>query len=64
MHTLNKAIAMQLVKCVYDEEVSERFPAGRGLLPDIEVPLTYEERFTSAEDIILARALEYIKTGQ
>lgn len=58
------SITVPLVKCVYDEEVSERFPAGRGLLPDIEVPLTYEERFTAAADVILARALEYLKHGK
>ncbi|MBQ7495827.1 MAG: hypothetical protein IJT75_08800 [Bacteroidaceae bacterium] len=51
---------LPLVKAVTATNVSERFPYGRGLLPDYEVPLTREEIFSSAEDVILKRALEII----
>ena len=51
---------LPLVKSVFDDSVSERFPAHRGLLPDVEVPLTYEEFFTSERDIILDKAVEII----
>ncbi|MBQ9285968.1 MAG: hypothetical protein IJ209_06795 [Bacteroidaceae bacterium] len=51
---------LPLVKAVTATNVSDRFPYGRGLLPDYEVPLTREEIFSSTEDIILNRALEII----
>lgn len=51
---------LPLVKSVFDDSVSERFPAHRGLLPDVEVPLTYEEFFTSNRDIILDKVIEII----
>jgi Periplasmic protease len=58
-------VRIPLVKCVFDEEtVNARVPAGRGLIPDYEVPLTYEEYYTSEEDIILNRALELIDQGK
>jgi hypothetical protein len=53
---------LPLVKAVTATNVSDRFPYGRGLLPDYEVPLTREEIFSSTEDIILNRALEIIKS--
>lgn len=53
---------LPLVKAITATEVSERFPYGRGLLPDYEVPLTQDEVFFSTEDIILKRALEIIQT--
>ena len=52
---------LPLVKAVTATNVSERFPYGRGLLPDHEVPLTREEIFSSTEDVILNRALEIIR---
>ena len=51
---------LPLVKAITATDVSERFPYGRGLLPDIEVPLTKEEVFFSTEDVILNKALEII----
>jgi hypothetical protein len=55
---------LPLVKAVTATNVSARFPYGRGLLPDYEVPLTREELFSSTEDIILQRALEIIHTNK
>jgi C-terminal processing protease CtpA/Prc len=52
---------LPLVKAVTATDISERFPYGRGLLPDYEVPLTREEVFSSTEDVILNKALEIIK---
>lgn len=51
---------LPLVKAITATNVSERFPYGRGLLPDYEVPLTQEEVFFSSEDVILKRALDII----
>ena len=51
---------LPLVKAVTATNISGRFPYGRGLLPDYEVPLTREEIFSSTEDIILNHALEII----
>ena len=56
------AFTLPLVKTVLDDSVSERFPAQRGLLPDVEVPLTYEEFYTSERDIVLDKAIEMINT--
>lgn len=54
------AFTLPLVKSVFDDEVTDRFPAHRGLLPDVEVALTYEEVYTSTGDPILDKALEII----
>ena len=51
---------LPLVKAITATDVSERFPYGRGLLPDYEVPLTQDEIFFSTEDVILKHALEII----
>lgn len=58
----NSKIMVQIpvVKCVLDETVTGRYPAGRGLLPDYEVPLTYEEVYTSPTDPVLSQALSLI----
>lgn len=55
---------LPLVKSVLDDTVSERFPARRGLLPDIEVPLTYDEIYASDCDPILDKALKLITERQ
>ncbi len=55
---------LPLVKIVTASEVSPRFPYGRGLLPDYEVPLTIDEIFSSPEDVILNRALEIIRESK
>jgi len=51
---------LPLVKSVLDDSASDRFPAQRGLLPDVEVPLTYEELYTSESDPILDKTLNII----
>lgn len=55
---------LPLVKLVTTNDISPRFPYGRGLLPDYEVPLTIEEIFSSSEDVILNRALEIIRESK
>ena len=55
---------LPLVKSVLDDSVTERFPDQRGLLPDVEVPLTYEELYTSENDPILDKALHIINSQQ
>ena len=59
----NIQVTIPLVQEVFDEEVTERTPAGRGLLPDYEVPITYEEIYTADNDPILDKALELIADG-
>ena len=51
-----------MVKIVFDETITNRFPAHRGLLPDIEVPISYDEVFIGKADFIMNKALEIIKT--
>ncbi|MBQ5528697.1 MAG: hypothetical protein IIU05_06580, partial [Bacteroidales bacterium] len=50
-------------KCVFDEEITPRTPEGRGLIPDYEVPITYEEVYYEKNDIILEKALGLIREG-
>ena len=57
-------VHIPLVKEVFDDVVNERVPYGRGLLPDYEVPVTYEEFFTAENDIILEKAIELIDEGK
>lgn len=53
-------VRIPLIQEMFDEEITERTPAGRGLLPDYEVPITYEEIYTAENDPILDKALELI----
>ena len=53
-----------LVKCVFDTTENPRIPYGRGVIPDIHVPLTYEEVASTNGDAILNRALEAIANGE
>ena len=57
-------LRIPLVKDVFDDAVTPRTPKGRGLMPDYEVPLTYEEIFTAEKDLILQRALDLIADGE
>jgi hypothetical protein len=57
-------VRIPLVKEVFDETVNSRMPAGRGLLPDYEIPLSYEEYYISEEDIILSETLDLISEGK
>lgn len=56
-------VRIPLIQEVFDEEITERTPAGRGLLPDYEVPITYEEIYTADNDPVLDKALELIADG-
>ena len=51
---------LPLVKSVADDTVSDRFPANRGLMPDVEVPLTYDEFYAPEGDPIMEKALQII----
>ena len=57
-------VSIPMERSVLEELVTPRTPQGRGLLPDYEVPLTYEELYVSATDPVLERALELISQGQ
>ena len=53
-----------LVKCIFDETISPRIPHGRGVIPDVYVPLTYDEVAFTNGDAILNRALQTIADGE
>lgn len=57
-------VRIPMVKDVFDDVVTPRTPSGRGLLPDYEVPLTYEELFTAENDPVLDKVLELIAEGK
>ena len=57
-------VRIPLIKEVFEDLVTERTPMGRGLMPDYEVPLTYEEIYTSPDDFILNKALDLIRDGK
>lgn len=59
----NIQVTIPLIQEVFDDGVTERTPEGRGLMPDYEVPITYDEIYTSDKDPILDRALELIADG-
>ena len=54
---------LPLVKTVADDTVSDRFPAKRGLMPDVEVPLTYDEFYAPEGDPIMEKALQILKSN-
>ncbi len=56
-------VRIPLVKSVFDDSVTDRTPLGRGLMPDFEVPLTYEEQYVVPTDIILETTLDLIAQG-
>ena len=51
-----------MVRIVSDEFVSEDFPYGRGIIPHLTIPFTYEE-MTSNGEMIYNKALELIRDG-
>ena len=57
-------VHIPLVKIVFDDTVNERFPYMRGLMPDYEVPITYDEIFRLETDTILGYTLRLINEGQ
>jgi hypothetical protein len=52
-----------LVKFVFESQLSERIPWGRGVLPDFPVPFTLEEITFENGDVILNYALQLIQDG-
>ena len=56
-----------MIKMVFDTTVCERTPWGRGLLPDYELPLSYNEITMGADgetDVMLDYALQLIADGK
>ena len=51
-----------MVRIVSDEFVNEDFPYGRGVIPHLTIPFTYEE-MTSNGEMIYNKALELIRDG-
>ena len=51
-----------MVRIVSDEFVSDDFPYGRGVIPHLTIPFTYEE-MTNNGEIIYNKALELIRDG-
>lgn len=58
-----QTVEIPLVQLNFDNTVSERFPEGRGLLPDYPVTLTHSE-LVGDGDAILDRALSLIADGK
>ena len=58
----NIGVNLPLIKTVFDTEISDRFPYGRGVLPDYEVPLTFDNFIGNEADAILDRAMQLIQT--
>jgi hypothetical protein len=52
-----------LVKFVFESQLNERIPWGRGVLPDFPVPFTLEEITFENGDIILNYTLQLIQDG-
>lgn len=62
-----RVIRIPMVKVVFDTTVCERTPLGRGLLPDYELPLSYNEITMGADgetDVMLEYALQLIADGK
>ena len=62
----NSEIAIQIptIKVVFDTVVNERFPYGRGVLPDYPVNFTPEELSYAHGDSILNYTLQLIREGK
>lgn len=61
-----QTIRIPMVQLVFDTTVCERTPAGRGLLPDYELPLTFNEVTDGPDgqtDVMLEYALSLIGEG-
>ena len=62
-----RVVSIPMVKVVFDTTVCARTPWGRGLLPDYELPLTYNEVTMGADgetDVMLEYALSLIADGK
>lgn len=58
------AIQIPIIKIVFDTVVNERFPFGRGVLPDYPVNFTPEELSFAHGDSILNYTLQLIHDGK
>jgi hypothetical protein len=58
------AIQIPIIKIVFDTVVNERFPYGRGVLPDYPVNFTPEELSFAHGDSILNYTLQLIREGK
>lgn len=56
----NIEILMPLVQVIFDKKENTVNPWGRGVMPDIHIPLTFQE-FLSTDDVLLTKALNEIK---
>ena len=65
-HLPNSYITIQIpiIKVVFDTVVDERFPYGRGVMPDYHVNFTPEELSFSNGDAILNYTLQLIRDGE
>lgn len=57
-------VEIPLLRFTFDGTVTDRTPAGRGLLPDYPVPLTYDELYLHRSDPVLEYTLQLIETGR
>ncbi len=58
---------LYILVIVFDTTVCERTPLGRGLMPDYELPLTYNEITMGTDgetDVMLEYALQLIAEGK
>ena len=60
----NIAIQIPMIKVVFDTVVNERFPFGRGVLPDYPINFTPEELSYAHGDSILNYTLQLIHDGK
>lgn len=51
-----------IVRLVHDEYVSDEFPYGRGVIPHLTIPLSYEE-VTTNNELIYTKTLDLIANG-
>lgn len=51
-----------IVRLVHDEYVSDEFPYGRGVIPHLTVPLSYEE-MTTNHQLVYTKTLDLIANG-
>ena len=57
-------VHIPMVEIVFDTEVNDRVPYGRGVLPDYEVPLSLAEIWSETPDTILSYTLGLIDRGE
>ncbi len=60
----NTEIMMPLVKLVFEANVNKTNPWGRGVMPNIHIPLTTDEFTNKDDDVFLLQALDKISKYQ